>query len=154
MNWITAPLRRSTCAQNRFCYSVPTLMPASAIADGSEPGEIAGESGLVAHDEPDAGEAEREPHPLPADDALAEPGARDEHRQDRLQPDQHRAGAGRHAARERHEHAAEVGAMHEPRRYRDVQVFDSRRAATARASRARPPAISSATSAKRQSRNV
>ena len=107
------------------------------------------ERDLVPDDEPDAGETERETEPLPRHDALAEPGAGDHDRQHRLQPDQHRRHAGRHAAGERDEHAAEIDAVHEPRRDGDVPRLRRAFAAIGARVASATTVISTATSAKR-----
>ena len=72
-----------------------------------------------------------------------------QHGEDRLQPDEHRRRAGRHAAGERDEYAAEVDAVHQPRRYRDVPDLRHACAAIPRRVATATTAISAATSTKR-----
>ncbi len=120
----------------------------------ASPVKLAGQPDLVADDEPDSAETEQHPQPLPRRHALAEPAARDRDRDDRLQPDQHRRGAGGHPGGERDEHAAKVDAVHEPRRDRHVRRPAPACRATVRAIAIATSVISAATSAKRYRRKV
>ena len=145
MNCTTAPVRRSTCA------AMPLLVE-RADADAHqrerhrhEARGVAAEAHLVADDEPHAGQAEDEAAPLARQHALAEPGAGEQHGEQRLQPDDHRARARRHAGLDRHEHAAEVERVHERRRRRRGGRLRAAWA-TSRASRARRRPSARATS--------
>ncbi len=124
---MNAPLRRSTCEQISLLVERADADADEREQDRRERLAVAGQRHLVPDDEPDAREPQREPEPLPRHDPLAEPDAREHHGEDRLQSDEHRRHAGRHAGRDRDEHAAQVDAVDEPCRDDDVPRFAERR---------------------------
>ena len=68
--------------------------------------------GLVAQHQINAGKPKRQPRPLAHADALAEEAMGDGRGQERLQADDQRRKPGRQAVANRHEHAAEIEAVH------------------------------------------
>jgi hypothetical protein len=93
---------------------MPSVMPMSDKKTRGPAERRAGEYDVaVVQDEQHAGEPERETEPLHARDALAHEAVGDGRGQNRLQPGDQRGDAGRHALRNRDEHAAEIDAVHQ-----------------------------------------